>query len=80
MTLHPCISHDVLARPDGQDRALSVNVSSSSAYMSRFVSEADPGVRPSVTNLMQRAAPSNFAFKWPAGRSPLSGLKPLFPP
>jgi hypothetical protein len=35
-------------------------------------------MKSAVTFLMSRAAPSNYAFKWSAGRSPRPGLKPLF--
>jgi hypothetical protein len=80
MTRHLCIATDILRRSHGQAGGLFVKSSSRYPNEPKFDSEADRRVESSVTNLMQRAAPSNFAFKWPAGRSPLPALKRLLYP
>jgi hypothetical protein len=80
MTRHLCIPGHGSDRSHGQAIGLFVQMSSQCHHESRTANRSAHGESSSVTNLMQRTAPSNFTFKWPAGRSPLSGLKPLFSP
>jgi hypothetical protein len=80
MTNHLCIPLDIDPPWCGPVRGLSARALRKYSQAERSAAENGPGPEQSVTILMQRAAPSNFAFKWPAGRSPLPALKRLLSP
>lgn len=80
MTRRTCISRRIHRRPYGPATGLFWNPNAARHEVLRRLQVRVGVVKPAVTFLMWRAAPSNFTFKWPAGRSPLPGLKPLLSP
>ena len=79
MTNHLCIPLGIDPPPRGPVTGLYAHAVSRCSQGKSSIDDSACGMKRSVTILMQRAAPSNFAFKWPAGRSPRPALKRLLP-
>jgi hypothetical protein len=80
VTHHLSIRCRIHQRPHGLAIGLRANPLAVHRVSLRHLQTHADEVKSAVTFLMTRAAPSNYAFKWSAGRSPLPGLKPLFSP
>lgn len=80
MTRHTCISRRIYYRPHGLATGLFWSPNAARREVLGRLHVHVEVVKSAVTFLMWRAAPSNFTFKWPAGRLPLPGLKPLLSP
>jgi hypothetical protein len=80
MTHHLFTRCHIHQRPYGLATGLRANPLTTHRESLRHLQAHASELRSAVTFLISRTAPSNFAFKWPAGRSPLPALKRLLPP